>query len=119
MSEGRFGLDDLTDEERLAFGALLQAMVSLDGSYNEGEKAMFRVLAEELGEKAFWAMLERASKEVKDPSQILALADAVTRPEARELLYYGLNATAQAGEGTKEKALLAELEEKWGLKDDG
>lgn len=117
MSDERLGLDDLTDEERLAFGALLRAMVSLDGSYSGEEKAMFRVLATELGEKEFWAMLERASKEVKDAGQVLALADDVTRPEARELLFYGLYATAQAGGGgSKEEALIEELRTKWDLK---
>jgi hypothetical protein len=116
MSDERLGLDDLTDEEKLAFGALLRAMVSLDGTYSGEEKAMFKVLADDLGDEAFWAMLERASKEVKDAGQVLALADEVTRPEARELLYYGLYATAQAGGvGEREEALLGELRDKWEL----
>jgi len=117
MTDERLGLDDLTDDEQLAFGALLRAMVSMDGTYSDEEKAMFKVLAEELGTEAFWAMLERASKEVKDAGQILALADDVTRPEARELLFYGLYATAQAGGvGKQETALLDELRGKWDLK---
>lgn len=117
MTEERLGLDDLTDDEQLAFGALLRAMVSLDGEFSDKEKAMFRVLADELGHDAFWAMLDRASKEVKDARRTLALADGVTRPEARELLFYGLFATAKAGgEAKQEQALLEELRAKWDLK---
>jgi hypothetical protein len=119
MSEERFGLDDLTDEEKLAFGGLLRAMVSMDGTFSDDEKAMFRLLAKELGEDDFWAMLERASKEVKDAGQLLALADEVTRPQARELLFYGVNATAQAGGVAEpEGQLLDELRAKWGLERD-
>jgi uncharacterized tellurite resistance protein B-like protein len=119
MSDERLGLDDLTDEEKLAFGALLRAMVSLDGTYSGEEKAMFKVLADDLGDEAFWAMLERASKEVKDAGQLLALADEVTRPQARELLFYGVNATAQAGGVAEpEGQLLDELRAKWGLERD-
>ena len=114
MSEERLGLDDLTDDEQLAFGALLRAMVSMDGTFADEEKAMFRLLAKELGEEAFWAMLERASEEVKNAAQVIALANEVTRPEARELIFYGVNATAQAG-GVEEReaALLDELRKKW------
>lgn len=116
MADERFGLDDLNDDEQLAFGALLRAMVSMDGKYSDEEKAVFKVLAEDLGSEVFWAMLDRAAQEVTDPAQILELAKGVERAEARELLFYGINATAQAGEVAKpEAALLAELRAMWGL----
>jgi len=118
--EERFGLDDLNDDEKLAFGALLRAMVSMDGTYSTEEKAVFKVLAEDLGEEPFWAMLDRASKEVTSPAKILELAKGVDRREARELLFYGINATAHAGAVKEpEAALLGELRTMWGLEIEG
>lgn len=116
MSDDRYGLEDLTDDETLAFGALLRAMVSMDGKFSDEEKAMFKVLGDELGAEDFRALLDRASKEVQGPAQILELADNVTRQKARELIYYGVNATAMAGGVTgPEQGLLDELKRKWGL----
>lgn len=109
------GLEDLEDDERLAFGALLRAMVSMDGTYSPEERAVFKVLADDLGAEAFWAMVKQAA-EVRDPAEILALAKKVERAPARELIYYGVNATAQAGDvAASEAALLTELRTMWGL----
>ncbi|MEM1031423.1 MAG: hypothetical protein AAF928_04275 [Myxococcota bacterium] len=115
MTDERMGLEDLEDDERLAFGALLRAMVSMDGTYSPEERAVFKVLADDLGAEAFWAMVKQAA-EVRDPAEILALAKKVERAPARELIYYGVNATAQAGDvAASEAALLTELRTMWGL----
>lgn len=111
-------IDQLNDAERLAFGALMRLMVALDGEISDDERMLLGDLAAELGEDAFWDMIDRAAEEASEPAQARTLAEAVLRQPVRELILGSLYETATAGTITdREMTLLDELRALWGIVD--
>ena len=108
-------LDQLTEAERLAFGALLRILVALDGEISDEERAVLEAQAADLGEEDYWAMIEQASEEV-DAERARKLAEAVTRQPVRDLIFASLYEAATAGTITEsEMLLLDELRNMWGV----
>jgi hypothetical protein len=111
-------IDQLTDEEQLAFGALMRLMVSIDGEISADERALLEDQAAELGEDAFWDMIDRAAEEASGPEQARSLAERVMRQPVRDLVFGLLYEASTAGTITdREMALLDELRTLWNVVD--
>lgn len=109
-------IDQLSADERLAFGALVRLMVAADGEISAAERTLLEDQAAELGEDAFWDMIDQAAEKASRPEETRALTAAVTRQPVRELIYGALFEIATAGTITeREMAVLDELRERWGI----
>lgn len=109
-------IDQLSADERLAFGALVRLMVAADGEISAAERTLLEDQATELGEDAFWDMIDQAAEKASRPEETRALTAAVTRQPVRELIYGALFEIATAGTITeREMAVLDELRQRWGI----
>jgi uncharacterized tellurite resistance protein B-like protein len=117
--------ETLTDTERLTFGALLRAVIRMDGYTTADEQAVVHGVARDLlGETpgvdvadALAALLERSAERYPDDETTRAAADAVTRPEARDAIYGALYEISAAGTITRgESQLLDWLAARWSIR---
>lgn len=109
-------LEQMTDGEKQALGALVRVLVGVDGDYSAAEVAGLQKTAEYLGEDEFWQLVKDSGHRDLDQESLRGLASAVDRPEGREAIYgvlFGIAAadTVVTGEGE----LLDWLAESWGL----
>ena len=105
-------LDQMTDGEKQALGALVRVLVGVDGKYTPAEFAGLQKTADYLGEDEFWQVVNDSGHRHLDPE----LAGAVERPEAREAIYGVLFGIAAAGTVIKEEGKLLDwLAETWQL----
>ncbi len=106
-------LDQMTDNEKQALGALVRVFVGADGEYSAAEVARLQKTAEYLGEDEFWRVLDDSGHQHIDQE---AMATAVERPEAREAIYGVLFGVAAAGTVDGEEGKLLDwLAESWEL----
>jgi hypothetical protein len=89
-------LADLTDEEALAFAALVRALVRSDGEVTELEREVLADIAVEFGEDRFWDWMERAGEQIEGREAIEAAARKVESMSARELIFAALGDLAMA-----------------------
>ncbi len=109
-------LDQMTDGEKQALGALVRVLVGVDGEYSAAEVARLQKTAEYLGEDAFWELVNDSGHRHLDQDALAALAKAVEGPEAREAIYGVLFGIAAAGTVVKEEGKLLDwLAETWEL----
>ncbi len=109
-------LDQMTDNEKQALGALVRVFVGADGEYSAAESAGLRKTAEYLGEEEFWRILEDSSHRHLDQEALEARAKEVERPEAREAIYGVLFGVAAAGTVDGEEGKLLDwLADAWEL----
>ncbi len=90
-------LDQMTDSEKQALGALVRVIVGVDGEYSAAEVARLQKTAEYLGEDEFWRLVNDSGHRHLDQDVLDRLAGAVERPEAREAIYGVLFGIAAAG----------------------
>lgn len=107
---------ELSRPERLALAALTRAIIRLDRSYSREESKRLHAVAEELGDpEAFWDAFEEVEKTVSTDDQRRALAAAVTREGARELILDVLTSLAVAETMSRaEEEMIAEVRRVWG-----
>jgi len=116
MSTEEPTLEELDAAERLAFGAVLHAVIAVDGSYSPDEHQVLTDLAQRLGPDLFWATLEHAGETVEDAAHAKRLAEEVTREVAREVIFYAAYEASQADTiSSAEMKLLEELAAMWDL----
>jgi len=116
MTADETTLRALTQKERLAFGAVMHAVIAVDGSYSPEEHDILADLARRLGEKDFWAALEQAGETVEDAAHAKRLAEGVTREVAREVIFYAAYEASQADTiSSAEMDLLEQLAQMWNL----
>ncbi len=109
-------LDQMTDAEKQALGALVRVLVGVDGEYTAAEVARLQKTAEYLGEDAFWELVNDSGHRHIDQDVLARLAGAVDRPEGREAIYGVLFGIAAAGTVVKEEGKLLDwLAETWDL----
>ena len=108
-------LEEMNPAERNALGALIRLIVRVDGEYSEDEASGLHAAASELGEDAFWELLNESS-ENDGESAARELARLVDRQEAQEQIYGTLYTIALAGSiEARETALLDWLADTWKL----
>jgi hypothetical protein len=106
----------LTDEELLAFVALLKLVVRADHGLSAGEAAELRRAAAEMGEAAWYVMANEAEERLHDESQIQQYAATIKRGRARRLIFDRLVDAARHGTIVEEEAaILRWLADLWGL----
>ncbi len=116
MSSNEPTLEDLDEAERLAFGAVLHAVIAVDGSYSPDEHEVLADLARRLGEDLFWAALDEAGKTVEDAAHAKRLAEGVKSEVARETIFYAAYEASQADTiSSAEMDLLEALAKMWNL----
>ncbi len=109
-------LEQMTDSEQQALGALVRVLVGVDGEYSAAEVAALQKTAEYLGEDEFWRLVKDSGHRHLDQEVLAELANAVERPEGREAIYGVLFGIAAAGTVVDEEGkLLNWLAETWGL----
>ncbi len=109
-------LEQMTDSEKQALGALVRVLVGVDGEYSAAEVAGLQKTAEYLGEDEFWELLNDSGHRHLDDEVLAELAGAVDRPEGREAIYGVLFGIAAAGTVVGEEGKLLDwLAETWGL----
>lgn len=110
------GLDDLTDDERLALGGLLRMLVRADGDFSEAEEASINLVGERIGGSAgaLWRLISRSAQDCPEDDGIRAAARRVERHEARLLLRSVLEEVAATDlVAEPEHQLLSWLDEIW------
>lgn len=134
----------LTDAEKLALAGLLRIAIRLDGRVTPEERSTLDAIADELfavpseqkftgnpfrsaltdpehpgGDapaQALGALMERAAKEFPDDEAVRGAARAVTRQEAREILYGAVFSIAASDTiSNAEWSLLRWLESEWNI----
>ncbi len=109
-------LEQMTDSEKRALGALVRVLVGVDGEYSAAEVTRLQKTAEYLGEDEFWQLLKDSGKQHLDQDSLAELARAVERVEGREAIYGVLFGVAAADTvAGNEGKLLDWLAETWGL----
>ncbi len=109
-------LDQMTEGEKQALGALVRVLVGVDGEYSPAEVAGLEKTAEYLGEDEFWQLINDSGHQQLDQEALEGLAKAVDRPESREAIYGVLFGIAAAGTVVSgEGKLLDWLADSWGL----
>ena len=109
-------LNQMTDSEKQAVGALVRVLVGVDGEYSAAEVSGLQKTAEYLGEDEFWKQVNDSGRRELDQAALDELAGAVERPEAREAIYGVLFGIAAAGTVVSDEGKLLDwLAETWGL----
>lgn len=109
-------LEQMTDSEKQALGALVRVLVGVDGEYTAAEVTGLQKTAEYLGEDEFWQLVNDSGHRHLDQGVLDELAGAVERPEGREAIYGVLFGIAAAGTVVDEEGKLLDwLAETWGL----
>ncbi len=109
-------LEQMTDSEKQALGALVRVLVGVDGEYSAAEVAGLQKTAEYLGEDEFWELVNASGHRHLDQEVLAKLAAAVERPEGREAIYGVVFGVAAAGTVVDEEGKLLDwLAEAWGL----
>ena len=115
---GPLPLGDLAAEELLAFGALLRLVTIIDRSVDPIEVEALAELAREFGEDAFWEMMDEAEQSDMGPERARELAEAVTRREARELIYACVSEVAFSSAFSNDASrVLVELRALWNIEE--
>jgi Tellurite resistance protein TerB len=108
---------ELSSDEKITLGALVRALIRIDGRYTKDESDRLRVVAAQLGDpETFFAKLHEAAERVRDSAELDAAARSVTRTEARELMLevlLGIGAAEAALE--PEARMLNELRAMWSI----
>ncbi len=109
-------LSDLTQDERVALAALIEAVVESDGTASDDElKALQRVI-DGVGEDAYAEATDAADERFQDEAELKAFLPSITRQEARELIYGAvLDAALPEAMGTHESSLLDWLGKAWSI----
>jgi hypothetical protein len=108
-------LDDLSQAEQVVLLALVGLMARADGSVSQDELELLEQIADEIGEERFEAARDAAAA-MDDGKAILAAANQITRPEAREVVFelvYGIAVRDTIAESEAE--LLNQLAKLWSL----
>ncbi len=109
-------LDELQEDELLAFMALLKQLIRADGELSESEVDHLAALGEALGEERWQRSFGAVKGRFKSKSDIPELAAMVTRAEARICIHKALSTVAHSDSTTKEEAeILNALDTLWGL----
>jgi uncharacterized tellurite resistance protein B-like protein len=112
-------LSELDDTERLALMALLRLIISVDRQVTQPEGQLLERVADEMGRDVFLAAREDAAERLANASDLKAALAAVTRQEARSLLYNLAWEVAESDELIAgEIKHLAWVAEQWGIEVD-
>ena len=108
-------LAELEHPEKIALLALLGLMARLDGQVEGDEVELLRRVVSEIGGDDF-DRLAREAANLPDADSILATAEQVKRPEAREVIFELLfDMAVREGIADRENELLKRLAKSWGL----
>lgn len=109
-------IQDFEDNELMTFIVLAKYMIHTDGRVSQSELLDLMSLGEAIGLERFQRMLDASRDRHKDPHAVLAHVQAVTRYEARVLIFVLLEELGKGdGLGTPEQQMLAELKHRWEL----
>lgn len=118
--------ETLTETERLTFGALLGALIRMDGyTTPAGQEDVVRRVAKDLLPSdpntdiadAVGALLERSAERYRDAEAVRASANAVTRQDARDAIFGALYEVSAAGTiNSGESQLLDWLKARWDIR---
>jgi hypothetical protein len=109
-------LQDLTHDERIALVALIDAVAGSDAEVSEDEQRRIAEVAAAFGDDAYRALADEADERFADEAALKTFLGALTRQEARELIYGTVLATALPDVIDRhESSLLSWLQEAWGI----
>ncbi len=109
-------LKDLTHDEKLALVALVEVVVASDAEVSDHEQDRIAALATTFGEDAYRALVDEADERFPDEEALKAFLSALSREEARELIYGTVLESALPDViDTHESSLLGWLAAEWGI----
>jgi len=109
-------LRELSSEEDVVLVGLLRDVAQADGRYSESEKVHVDRVRAALGAARFEAAVEAARERFPTRDALKAAAKAVTRQDARVVIYDTLDSLAAAdGKTSEEQRPLAWLASWWQL----
>jgi hypothetical protein len=111
-------LSDLTSAENVALVTLVKHLVRADGKVSDGEILDLVQLGNAMGMVRFGAAMTATKDSFKTLEDALAMAEAVTRPRARRLIFDYLLAIAEGDElAMAEDRVLVRLSHRWDLRE--
>jgi hypothetical protein len=109
-------LGALNHDERLALVALVEWVLKSDNRATEREFEELGRLVEAIGDDAYQALADEVATRFADDAALRAFLPAVTRQDARELIFTTLLDVAIAdGVDVHESEMLAWLTDLWGI----
>ena len=109
-------LRHLDAEERLALIGLLKLTVLADSDISPEESLQMKRIAVAMGASTFRASIAEAHRRCSTRAQVEAQARAVTRPEARELIFSAVQEMAVSDDvAAEELQLMNWLADLWDL----
>jgi hypothetical protein len=109
-------LRGLDHDERLALVALVEWVLKSDNRTTEREFEEFGRVVEAVGDDAYQALADEVATRFTDDADLRAFLPAVTRQDARELIFTTILDVAIAdGVDVHESELLAWLADLWGI----
>lgn len=109
-------LSDLTQDERVALAALIEAVVESDGTASDDELTALQRVIDAVGADAYAEAVEAADERFQDEAELKAFLPSIDRQEARELIYGAvLDAAIPEAMGTHESTLLEWLATAWNI----
>ena len=107
-------LSQLTPEEQIALVALLELVIESDGRVTEEEADRIDAVVAAIGEDAYRAAAAEVDERFADEEGLRAFLPAITRQEARELIYGTiLEAATSDAVDARESHLLEWLADAW------
>jgi uncharacterized membrane protein YebE (DUF533 family) len=105
-------LEELSAGERRAMAGLVRLIVRVDGQLSAEERDRLHEIATDLGEDAFWEILQSND----EPIPFRECVEAVEGEQAQELIFEVIMTLAMVGTIDRGEAVLLEkLAEAWGI----
>ena len=108
--------NELTSDERILLVGMIRKVAGADQKFSDQEKDEMTRVASQMGEDIFKEAAREAGKLLRSAEAVESSARAVTRPEARELIFTTLQDLAVSDEvAPEEMALVNWLADLWDL----
>lgn len=108
--------NDLTNDEQIFLVGMVRKVAGADHTFSDQEKDQMVQLAGKMGEDAFKQAASQAGAMMATPEAMETAARAVTRPEARELIFTSIQDLAVSDEvAPEEMEWITWLADMWDL----
>jgi len=111
-------LNELTQEQKIALAAAVEAVAVIDGRVSEGEGRKIGKIADELGDEEYRALLDEVESRFEDIDAVKEFLQSIEDQNARDLIYGTVldEAMAEPSVDVSTSELLKWLADEWQVK---
>lgn len=111
-------LNELTQEQKIALAAAVEAVAVIDGRVSEGEGRKIGKIADELGDEEYRTLLDEVESRFEDIDAVKGFLQGIEDQNARDLIYGTVldEAMAEPSVDVSTSELLKWLADEWQVK---